>query len=131
MRRLALTLAVAVLLLGAYTGIAQAKATEMNGHFVWNNEDQTGDLKAVFTKTGKGMYDVSFHFMWEDEPHVWSGTAEGDLKDGMLKGKVMTDGERQSEFVFSGEVKKGKFEGTHGSMRDGEMNDTGTMALSH
>ena len=134
MKRLAMGVAlVALALTVAATGgtLQAADKQTMNGSFVWNNGDQTGDLEAVFTPTGKNKWDVSFHFTWEGEPHTYSGTAEGNLKKGELKGQVETDGERKSQFVFRGEFKDGKFSGTHAGMRDGEERPTGTMTLAH
>jgi hypothetical protein len=130
MKRIALAFVLVALVAVVTAGVSYAEGTEtLTGAFVWNNEDQTGDLEAIFTNTGEGMWDVAFHFIWEDEPHIWAGTAEGSLTEGELKGSVTTDGERESTFTFEGMFEGGKFSGTHGSMRDGEMNDTGTITL--
>lgn len=130
MKRIGLAFVLVALVAVAYAGVNFAADTEtLTGEFVWNNEDQGGELEAIFTNTGEGMWDVAFHFVWEDEPHVWAGSAEGSLTDGELKGTVTTDGERKGTFMFEGMFKDGAFTGTHGSMRDGERNDTGTMTL--
>ena len=113
-------------------GNAVAEDTEtLKGSFLWNNEDQTGDLEAVFSKTGDNTWDVAFHFEWEGAPRTFSGTAEGSLSSGELKGEVMSDGERPSPFYFTGSFEDGVFKGTHGGMRNGEKREAGTLTLSH
>lgn len=130
MKKLALAIALTALVVLPTTGLKAADSHTLNGEFVWNNEDQKGDLEAVFTPTGKKSWDVAFHFVWEGEPHVWKGTAEGKLDKGTLSGQVETDGEHKSQFVFKGKFdKQGQFEGTHAGVRDGEERPTGTMTL--
>ena len=133
MKKIALLVVVLafVLIVGGSQSV-QAEGTQtLKGSFVWNNENKTGEIEAVFTETGKGKWDVSFNFTWEDEPHTYSGTAEGSLSEGELKGKVLNDTEEHS-FTFSGSVKDGTFDGTHASIRDdGSVRDTGTLKLSH
>ena len=93
-------------------GLAEEEDVTLMGEFVWARDDgdRTGELKAVFTPTGKGEWDVSFQFDWEDGAHVWEGTAQGNLKKGSLKGEVLTDNEeRQGTFRFNGKFKDGKF----------------------
>ena len=94
--------------------------------------ERTGDLKAVFTPTGEGEWDVAFHFDWEDGPHVYKGTAKGDITAGEFGGEVENDNpERQATFRFRGSFEDGKFLGTHGSLqKDGTLRDTGTMSLT-
>jgi len=131
MKRTALAFVLVALIVSAYAGGAQAADTEtLTGEFIWNNEGQSGEIEAIFTGTTDGHWDVAFHFIWEDEPHIWAGTAEGSLTDGDLKGSVITDHESKGTFVFEGTFKDGKFTGTHASMRSGERDDTGTMTLN-
>ena len=131
MKKFAVAAAVVALLIAAQGSSLMAAETEtLKGQFVWNNGDQAGDVEAVFTPTGKNMWDVAFHFTWEGEPHTYSGTAEGNLKKGDLSGHVETDGEQKGQFVFKGQFKDGTFEGTHAGMRDGEERPTGTITLS-
>lgn len=118
-------------LLAAVVPAGAGEPTTMKGEFLWNNENRTGALEAKFTPTGEGTWDVVFHFTWEDQPHAWAGTASGSLLDGELRGEVMSDGERQQPFVFEGSFTNGTFNGTHGSMRDGERRDLGTLTLGH
>lgn len=108
---------------------AAAEAQVLTGEFKWNRQDHPGALKAVFTPTGENTWDVAFHFDFRDEPHIYSGTAEGSLDKGSLKGKVMSDGDEPSPFTFEGEFVDGKFEGTHASTREEEPQDTGTLTL--
>ena len=131
MKRFALAIVLAILVVSVTGSIvaADAKSETMTGTFVWNNEGQTGDLKATFTETGDGTWDAVFHFDWEGEPRVFSGSAEGSFS-GALEGSVTTDGPRKGTFVFSGTFADGTFTGTHSSMRDGEASETGTMTLT-
>lgn len=134
MKKAALTL-VAVLLVFLVPGFSSAadepKVQKMTGEFKWNRMDEPGELKAFFKPTGENTWDVAFYFEFRDEPHIYRGTAEGSLKQGTLKGNVMTDGDEPSPFTFEGTVKDGKFEGTHASMREEEPQETGTLSLSH
>lgn len=108
---------------------ADGDAQTLTGQFQWNRQDEPGDIKAVFTPTGENTWDVSFHFEFRDEPHTYSGTAEGSLTNGELKGNVMSDGDKPSPFSFEGKVVDGKFEGIHHSLRDEEPSETGTITL--
>lgn len=109
----------------------EAETQTLTGEYQWDRPDeQPGPIKAVFTATGENQWDVSFYFNFRDEDHVWSGTAEGSLTEGELSGKVMSDGDKPSPFVFEGKFEDGVFKGTHGGLRDGERNDTGTITLS-
>ena len=70
---------------------------------VWQRSDgdHDGDVKAVFTETAKGQWDVAFHFEWEDGQHVYAGTATGSLTGGELRGRVENDNEeRKAAFRF-------------------------------
>ena len=68
----------------AFGGTLAAKDVTFNGTFVWEREDgnESGEVRAVFTPTGKSAWDVAFHFDWKDEPHIYLGTATGSLSDG-------------------------------------------------
>ena len=140
MKKAALVLAALAFLFTTPGLLAEDKAAEdkaevaenaevLTGEFKWNRQDEPGALRAVFTPTGENTWDVSFHFEFRDEPHVYSGTAEGTLGEGSLKGNVMSDGEKPSPFSFEGKFVDGKFEGTHASLREEEPQDTGTLTL--
>ena len=116
-----------VLFLSGGSAAAEDTAT-FTGSFVWNNEKQTGDFEAVFTATGEGIWDVVFHFIWEDEPRVFAGTAEGSLTTGELKGEVL-NATKEYTFTFAGAFEGDTFSGTHAVLRDGEEKDTGTLTL--
>ncbi|MEM7581892.1 MAG: hypothetical protein AAF560_00810 [Acidobacteriota bacterium] len=109
------------------------KSQTMTGEFIWERSDRdiTGDLKAVFEPTGESAWNVSFYFTFEEKEHVYSGTAEGSLTEGALKGKVMSDGDEPQPFEFEGTSADGSFEGTHMGFRQGKPTPTGTLKLSH
>ena len=132
MKKFVAFLCFSALLLAPGALMAEEAATQtLTGEYQWNRPDEEpGPIKAVFTSTGEDQWDVSFHFTFRDEEHVWSGTAEGSLTDGDLSGKVMSGGDKPSPFVFEGKVEAGVFTGTHAGMRDGDRRDTGTMTLS-
>lgn len=128
-----IALCVALLAVAFGPSFAEGDVT-LEGEFVWTRDDgdRTGPLKAIFTPAeGKNEWTVAFHFDWEDGPHVYTGTAKGNLKKGGLSGDVMTDNEeRRGNFRFKGKFnKKGMFEGTHVSVRDGEENPMGSLTL--
>ncbi|MEM8996776.1 MAG: hypothetical protein AAGF23_18470, partial [Acidobacteriota bacterium] len=109
-----------------------ADAQTMEGEFIWERTDKniTGPLKAIFETTEEAnTWNVSFHFTFEGEPHVYSGTAKGELGTGALEGEVMSDGDKPAPFIFEGTFTDGKFSGTHAGFRDGNRRPTGSMTL--
>lgn len=127
--RLMLGLVACLIALG---GTLAGDEIKLEGGFVWHRPEGNldGKLEAVFTSTGSDRWDVSFHFEWEDGPHVWSGTAQGNLNSGDLSGKVLSDGDHQAEFEFNGSFEGSTFNGTHAQVRKtGEPRATGTMSL--
>ena len=133
MKKFVAILCFSALLLAPGALLAEEAATQtLTGEYQWNRPDEKpGPIKAVFTATDKeGTWDVSFHFNFRDEDHIWSGQAKGSLTDGELSGEVMSDGDKPSPFVFEGKFEDGVFTGTHAGLRDGERRDTGTITLS-
>lgn len=129
MKRSLLMLVVAAALLTTFAATAQdAATTTLNGEFIWNR-GPTGPLEAVFTPTGDGTYEVSFHFEFRGEPHTYSGTANGSLTDGTLEGTVKNEN-RKRTFTFTGAFgEDGSYKGTHAEVREEEKIDTGTLTL--
>ena len=120
------------LILSLSTGsVAVAGTATLNGSFAWDNDEgtETGDIEAVFTGTGDGAWDVAFHFMWEGEPKIFAGTAEGSLSAGELKGQVLNE-TKEHTFTFAGSFEGSTFTGTHAVLRDGEEKGTGTLTLA-
>ena len=117
------------LFLAAMPGFAGDDVT-LEGEFVWERDDgnHEGELKATLTPTGDGEWSVAFHFDWEDGPHVYTGTCSGSL-DGELTGDIVSDGEREMKFTFSGAFTDGTFSGTHGFVTDEGLKHAGTLTL--
>ena len=124
-------IAVMTCLIGVASVQAAEDSTTLSGTYVWENGNSTGDLEAVFTPTGEDRWDVSFHFAWEDGPHVYTGTAEGSLSEGELTGQVVNDNQdHEATFRFRGSFENGKFNGEHGHVQEnGRLKDTGTFSL--
>ena len=103
---------------------------EMNGSYVWTaSPGDPGDLRAEFTSNGEDKWDVSFYFRFNGQNHIYTGTAEGSLKNGGLSGKVHNE-RKSRNWTFTGQVSNGKFEGTHTEhYRNGSSKRTGTLAL--
>ncbi len=130
MKKVSLLLAVAVLLLPTFGGqLGADEATTLTGEYVWNRQDVPTEIEAVFTPAGDAKWDVSFHFDFRNEGHIYTGTAEGSLTEGSLKGEVRNENKKRT-FIFSGEFSDGVFNGTHAELRDGKKTDTGTIKLS-
>jgi hypothetical protein len=119
----------ALLVIPGASSVGAEDARTLHGEFAWTQRDKSGDLEAVFTPTGEGTWDVSFRFEFRESPHTYSGTAEGDLDDGELKGTV-TDESGKRTFTFEGESKDGEFSGTHAETTGGKPASTGTLKLS-
>ncbi len=117
------------LLLGAVGGIVAQDSRTLTGEFVWTDRDRSGDLEAIFTATGEETWDVSFHFTFRETPHTYSGTAEGSLTGGDLKGTVLNEDKKRT-FTFSGSFKDGTFHGTHAEVGSEKSHATGTLTLT-
>ena len=129
MRRIAVWVAAVALVLTVFgAGTAAEEERTLTGTYLWEDRGRGGDLEVVFTPTTEGVWDVAFHFTFRDKPHVYSGTAEGSLSDGGLKGKVFNENKKRT-FTFSGEFKDGEFNGTHAEIKGGKENRTGTLTL--
>ena len=112
-------------------GEAAGDDVTFEGQFNWVRDDGTkdGDLRAVLTPRGVGEWDVAFHFEWQDGPHVYTGSCSGNL-DGELSGDIVSDGEREMKFHFTGKFEDGTFSGTHAFVDDeGSLKDSGTLTL--
>ncbi len=123
---------VLTLLLSVQDGaVPSGDEVTLTGEFLWKHMNHTGDLDAVFTKTGDGAWGVEFRFVWEGELHVFRGTAEGSLTDGELRGNVVTETpQRPQTFFFAGRFERGRFTGTHTALQaSGGTHPTGTLTL--
>jgi hypothetical protein len=101
---------------------------ELRGEWVWN-DGARGELTAHFTPVEANRWNVDFRFRFDGEPHVYSGTAEGNLKDGMLRGTVKNESGRRT-FTFDGEFREnGEFRGKHAETTSGRRHETGTLTL--
>ena len=127
-----LLVVLAIVIVAAGTAAADDEVA-LVGSFVWERSDKTlgGELDVVFTPSGTGEWMVAFQFDWEDEPHVFSGTAQGSLT-GDLTGNVASDDPGHPlKFEFKGAFLDGKFTGTHGYFNGkGELVDSGTLELA-
>ncbi len=127
--RIPKTFVAAILLsLGASSLIQAAEPRRLKGAYVWDPRGKSGDLEALFTATGEKQWDVAFHFTFKDEDQVYSGTAEGSLTDGAMKGRVLNEQESRA-FTFKGSFADGAFSGTHAEEEDGGERATGTLTL--
>ncbi|ANM30095.1 hypothetical protein ABI59_11700 [Acidobacteria bacterium Mor1] len=125
---IATMLGMALLALTAAPAIS-GDARTLKGEYVWNAMDGGGPLEAVFTPTGEGQWQVDFNFSFRGEDHTYSGTAEGALGSGTLKGEVMNESKKRT-FTFEGSFEDGTFSGTHAETTPGRARDTGTLTLS-
>ncbi len=98
------------------------------GEFTWSQRNHTGDIEAIFTPTGNGTWDVAFHFLFRDQPHVYAGTASGELSAGELQGTVQNENKERT-FRFRGQIEDGKFEGRHVEVDGTDEQETGTLTL--
>ena len=130
MKRFAL-FAGSLLILLAFVAAVSAgdPAKTMTGEYQWTQGNKTDDLKAVFTARGEGAWDVKFYFDFRNKAHVYTGSAEGSLTNGRLKGEVKNENKRRT-FSFEGTVKDGAFHGNHAELDDGDSYSTGTLNLS-
>lgn len=113
---------------GSTAESSSEQAQTLTGTYKWVNADNPGSLRAEFTSTGKETWDVVFKFRFRGRPHTYAGTAEGSLSEGALEGTVKNENKRRT-FAFAGEFEDGRFKGTHRELRDGEVYQTGWLAL--
>lgn len=126
--RLSLALVVATFASWSVFADTQPAAQTLKGSYMWEQAQETGALEAIFTPDGAGHWKVAFHFTFQGEAHVYSGTADGSLTNGSLAGRVQTDSGK-GVFTFSGEFKDGKFQGSHARLTAGNEERTGTLSL--
>jgi len=133
MRKIAMSLAVLVVAYGASICghcLAADGDITLNGTFVWDKKAaKDHPIKAVFTPNGDKKWTVVYSFEWGPKgAQSWKGTAEGDLKNGEIKGEGLhPDGRRK--FTFKGTAKDGKIDCTHNETTSGKPEATGTMTL--
>ncbi len=123
------SVALLALLLAMTVAHGAPETQTLTGEFFWSGRGASGELEAVFTPTGEQAWDVSFHFEFRGRSHVYTGTAEGSLSQGELRGKVKNENKRRT-FLFSGTVKDGRFRGNHAETKGGREHSTGTLTLS-
>lgn len=126
--RLGLSLVFALSLVSPAFATAEPATQTLKGTYVWDQGEESGTLEAVFTPDGDGHWKVAFHFTFQGQSHVYSGTADGKLDHGSLSGRVQTDSGK-GVFTFKGEVKDGKFQGSHARLSAGNEERTGTLSL--
>ena len=114
-------------------GVAEAaKAGEkqsFKGTYTSDREQGKTKLKATFAPTGPGTWTVKFRFFSHGSGHVFSGTAEGSLSAGSLRGTVKTSDQTRT-FTFHGQFSEGRFEGTHAEVLEEGERPTGTLTLT-
>jgi hypothetical protein len=123
----------ALILAGPAVAATATGPQTFQGSFVWTNGDQsqTGKIEAVFTPTATERWDVAFSFLWEGEPRVFKGTAEGSLEFGKLKGRVRDDRKPEHGYIFMGKIKDGRMHGEHSHVdQEGKTVETGTFMLT-
>jgi hypothetical protein len=96
------------------------------------HQDGPRPVRAVFTATEQERHwEVVFHFQFNGAQHAFRGTAEGSLEDGALRGTIRSY--RSRTFIFSGNLSRGVFHGTHAEVsRSGSRTggpDTGILTL--
>jgi len=109
--------------------LAAEESTTLQGEFVWNARGSAGDLEAVFTPTGENTWNVDFHFEFRGDAHTYSGSAEGSLSKGTLKGEVQNEN-KERNFTFEGKFNDGQFKGKHAEVKDGKAQHTGSLTLN-
>lgn len=128
MERAARLLPVLLLLLlaTALPGAGEPGSRTFTGQYrsSWEN----GPLEAHFTPDGDGRWRGTFDFRFNRRPYSYSGTAEGRLSEGELRGRVKNETGRRT-FTFRGEFENGRFSGTHSELRRGGERRTGTLTL--
>ena len=100
----------------------------LTGKYHWSQTGEAGDLEAVFTPAGENKWNVDFRFAHGGDDHVYSGSAEGNLKDGALSGRVTNEAGKR-EFTFEMKFEEGRFTGTHAEVTGGNEKKTGTLNL--
>ena len=124
----AVLLALAALATAPLAADGDTATRTLIGEYYWSGGGSSGDLEAVFTATGEGVWDVDFHFRFRGKAHTYSGSAKGSF-EGELSGRVKTENERRT-FTFSGEFVDGVFEGRHAEEFSSGERRTGTLTMS-
>jgi hypothetical protein len=125
----AVALAATIVVAAAVPAMAESSATTLRGAYVWDEIGDGGDLEAVFTPAGEGVWDVEFFFTFRGTPHTYAGQARGSLTEGDLAGTVKNE-DRRRTFEFRGAFDNGTFRGTHEETTEGRERKTGTLTLA-
>lgn len=132
MKRHALTAIALALVYSVALSESQASTSEtrtLEGQYRWYYQDDPGRLRAEFTRTGQGSWDVEFHFRFDGRERTYTGTAEGEFAEGEIEGKVRNENGRRT-FTFEGAVDDdGRFRGTHAETTRSRARRTGTLVL--
>lgn len=118
----------AALIMAPGQAIGADEKRTLKGTFEWTDGGSKGDLEAVFTPAGEGVWEVDFHFEFQGKPHTYSGTAEGTLAGGALKGRVLNESKKRT-FTFTGDFAEGEFRGTHAEIGADGAHPTGSLTL--
>jgi hypothetical protein len=106
---------------------ASARRT-LTGEYHWTDGGDRDTLRATFSPSADGVFDVSFEFEFGGRSHTWSGTAKGSLAEGgKLAGTAEGPGGRT--FAFEGAVERGALSCTHAETTRGRRAETGTFVL--
>ena len=105
------------------------KKVDLKGTFVWSNKpEETHDLIAKLTPTGRKEWKAVWNFKWGNKPMTYIGSVKGDLLDGTVTGTGNTTAGPERTFIFDGTAKDGvikikHYETTKGkkSTGDGEL----------
>ncbi len=104
---------------------AGAKAAEVTftGTFEWSRKKgKKHNIKGVFTPDGANKWKVIWTFKWGKGNETYTGTAEGNLDNGPLKGQALR---KQGPKVKKPDKRLWKFEGV---VKNGELNANHTSS---
>jgi hypothetical protein len=101
----------------------------LTGEYVSSFETGMQALRAVFTPTAAGQWDVVFYFEFHGKNHVYKGAAQGSLDGGELSGEVKNENKRRT-FTFQGKFQDGEFRGTHAEIKRTGERRTGSLTLA-
>ena len=108
---------------------AAANAVTMSGTFVWNGKKgKKHELKAVFTPAGQNKWTVAFTAKWGKGYPKYTGTAEGDLRNGKVTGEAQ-NAKKKRKWTFTGAGKDGTLTCSHAEIKGKNQKQSGSFTI--
>ena len=106
---------------------AKATTVTLTGTYNWGKKAKQ-PLKGVFTPDGENKWKVVWTFKHKNKPHTYTGTVEGNLQNGPIKGESVNEGGKR-KWKFEGAAKNGVIDCNHVELKGKREKKTGQFSI--